>query len=227
MKEGRQTFVQTTTCTDHARRQHVVEVLEESLVLDLLVGEDEGDSLAFLASCAVQVLEVVQQVGHVVGPEETQSQNAEHSFFERSFSFFETLIINSQLRQIHCIFNVEIQSQKAKHSSSFFFEHSFFYNSHHKLSVKTKSLDNQRKTQSQNTEHSFFVTLIINCQLRQNHWIINVKHNHRTLNTHFFVTLIINCQLRQNHCLLNVGSRESKLGPLTQGSPEVWQHLCV
>ena len=85
LKEGRQTLVQTAMYTDHTRRQHVVEVLKESLVFDLLVGEDEGDSLAFLAGRAVQVLEVVQQVGYIVGPEETPSQNAQHSFLNTPF----------------------------------------------------------------------------------------------------------------------------------------------
>ena len=63
----------TTVCTNHTRRQHVVEVLKERLILDLLVSEDEGDSLALLASSTVQVLEVIQQVGHIVGPERTQT----------------------------------------------------------------------------------------------------------------------------------------------------------
>ena len=63
----------TTVCTNHTRRQHVVEVLKERLILDLLVSEDEGDSLALLASSTVQVLEVIQQVGDIVGPERTQT----------------------------------------------------------------------------------------------------------------------------------------------------------
>lgn len=40
--------------------QNVVHVLEEAFVLDLIVGEDEGDSLALLAGSAVQELQVLQ-----------------------------------------------------------------------------------------------------------------------------------------------------------------------
>ena len=60
----------TTVCTNHTRRQHVVEVLKEPLILDLVICEDEGDSMSISASCAVQVLEVIQQVGHTIRPAE-------------------------------------------------------------------------------------------------------------------------------------------------------------
>ena len=60
--------------TDLAGGQDVVHVLQEGLVLDLVVGEEEGDALALLACRAVQVLEVVQQVAHVVRPEGHRGQ---------------------------------------------------------------------------------------------------------------------------------------------------------
>ena len=49
--------------------EDVVHVLEEGFVLDLLVREEEGDAVALLAGCPVQVLQVLQQVGHVVRPD--------------------------------------------------------------------------------------------------------------------------------------------------------------
>ena len=51
-----------------AWRQDVVHVLQEGLILDLIVREEEGDSLTLLTCCAVQELHVFQQVGHVVWP---------------------------------------------------------------------------------------------------------------------------------------------------------------
>ena len=49
-----------------AGTQHVVEELEKSFVLDLVVGEYERDSFAFLAGDAIDQLEVVGQIGRIV-----------------------------------------------------------------------------------------------------------------------------------------------------------------
>ena len=54
--------------TDHAWRQHVVQVLQESLIFDLIISEDEGNSVPITTCCAVQVPEVIQQIGHIVRP---------------------------------------------------------------------------------------------------------------------------------------------------------------
>ena len=54
---------------DLAGAQDVVDVLEEALVLDLVVGEEERDALAVGTGHAVQQLEVLHQIVDVVGPE--------------------------------------------------------------------------------------------------------------------------------------------------------------
>ena len=63
-KKGRR----RSTTTDHARRQHVVQVLQESLIFNLIISEDEGNSVPITTCCAVQVPEVIQQIGHIVRP---------------------------------------------------------------------------------------------------------------------------------------------------------------
>lgn len=52
---------------DLSRWQDVVHVLEEGLVFYFVVGKEEADAFAILASCSVQSLQVVHQVGCVVG----------------------------------------------------------------------------------------------------------------------------------------------------------------
>ena len=52
--------------TYHTRGEDIVEVLKEGFLFDLLVCEEERDALALVASHAVQGLEVLQQVGHIV-----------------------------------------------------------------------------------------------------------------------------------------------------------------
>ena len=52
--------------THLAGAEHVVHELEEALVLDLVVGEDEGDALAVGAGRAEEKLQVVHQVTDVV-----------------------------------------------------------------------------------------------------------------------------------------------------------------
>ena len=51
---------------DLSRAEHRVDVLEEALVLDVVVGEDEGDALAIQPGIAEQNLEVIHQIGCVV-----------------------------------------------------------------------------------------------------------------------------------------------------------------
>ena len=60
--------------TDLAGGQDVVHVLQEGLILDLIVCEEEGDALTLLTRCAVQELEVFQQVAHVVRPVNSMRQ---------------------------------------------------------------------------------------------------------------------------------------------------------
>lgn len=57
----------TSHSTYHTRWEHVVQIFQKGLIFDLLVSEDEGDTLALLSGRAVQELEVFQQVGGVVG----------------------------------------------------------------------------------------------------------------------------------------------------------------
>ena len=46
--------------TYDSRREYIVEVLQEALLLDLLVCEDEGDAATLQSGCSVQVLQVVE-----------------------------------------------------------------------------------------------------------------------------------------------------------------------
>ena len=55
-----------------AGAEYVVEVLEESFVLDFVVCEDERDALALCAGRAVQELQVVHQIAHIVRSATTQ-----------------------------------------------------------------------------------------------------------------------------------------------------------
>ena len=54
------------THADLSWSDDVVHVLQEGFVLDLVVGEDERDSLSLLTGDPVQVLEVFHQVAHIV-----------------------------------------------------------------------------------------------------------------------------------------------------------------
>ena len=54
--------------THLAGAEDVVDELEEGLVFDLVVGEEERDALALGAGHAVQQLQVLHQVAHVVRP---------------------------------------------------------------------------------------------------------------------------------------------------------------
>ena len=67
MKCGRCEIITTgKVCSYLARTEHVVQVLEEGLLLDFVVCEDERDSLTSASCHSIQVLEVVHQVGSVV-----------------------------------------------------------------------------------------------------------------------------------------------------------------
>lgn len=59
---------------DLSRWQDVVHVLEEGLVFDFVVSKDEADAFAMLASCSVQTLQVIHQVGCVVWAGKEQSK---------------------------------------------------------------------------------------------------------------------------------------------------------
>ena len=59
-------FVSREKIGDLAGGQKVVQIFEEAFFLDLLVCEDEGDSLPLHSSHSVQVLEVLHKIGHVV-----------------------------------------------------------------------------------------------------------------------------------------------------------------
>ena len=52
---------------DLSRGEDIVDVLEETLVFDFIVGEEEGDPLALLPGCSVEHLQVVQEVVGIVG----------------------------------------------------------------------------------------------------------------------------------------------------------------
>ena len=52
---------------DLSRGEHIVDVLQEAFILDLIVGEEEGDALALLPSGAVEHFQVLQKVVGVVG----------------------------------------------------------------------------------------------------------------------------------------------------------------
>jgi len=54
---------------DLARAQDIVDELQERFVLDLIVGEQEGDALAIRTSNAIQQLQVFHQIVHIVRPE--------------------------------------------------------------------------------------------------------------------------------------------------------------
>ena len=50
-----------------SRGKDVVDVLKESLVFDLVVCEEEGDSFSLLTCCSVENLQVIQEVVGIVG----------------------------------------------------------------------------------------------------------------------------------------------------------------
>lgn len=51
---------------DLSRRQHIIHVLQEGLVFYFVVSKDEADAFSMLASCSVQTLQVIHQVGCIV-----------------------------------------------------------------------------------------------------------------------------------------------------------------
>ena len=55
-----------------ARRQYVVHVFQEPLVLDLVVGKDERDALALVAGRPVKKFKIIHQVGNIVRPEKAK-----------------------------------------------------------------------------------------------------------------------------------------------------------
>ena len=55
---------------DFSRGEDIVDVLEEALIFDLIVSEEEGDSLALLTGCSVEHLQVIEKVVGVVGARE-------------------------------------------------------------------------------------------------------------------------------------------------------------
>jgi len=65
--------------------EDVVHVLEEGFVLDLLVREEEGDAVALLAGCPVQVLQVLQQVRHVVRPDDMATSMQYQSSYTNNY----------------------------------------------------------------------------------------------------------------------------------------------
>lgn len=52
----------------------VVHVLQEGFILDLIVSENKADTFALLSSSSVQALQVLHQVGGVVGTTEKKTQ---------------------------------------------------------------------------------------------------------------------------------------------------------
>lgn len=62
------------TC-DFSCHEQLVDVLQESLVLDLCIREQEADRLALEASNLVQALDVLQQVGDIVGLRQNRARN--------------------------------------------------------------------------------------------------------------------------------------------------------
>lgn len=51
------------------RAKHVVEVFEKRLVFDIIIGEYKSNAVVFVTSRSVQVLQILQQVADIVGPE--------------------------------------------------------------------------------------------------------------------------------------------------------------
>ena len=58
----------TQTHTHLSGGQHVVQVLQERFVFDVVVSEQKGDPATLLASQSVQSLQVFQEVATVVSP---------------------------------------------------------------------------------------------------------------------------------------------------------------
>ena len=50
------------------RSKDIVDILKEAFLLDVLVGEEEGGALALDAARAVQHLEVLEEIIHIVRP---------------------------------------------------------------------------------------------------------------------------------------------------------------
>ena len=61
-------FVAVEEVGNGAGGEDAVEVLEEGLLFDVVVADDEGGALALDAARAVEDLQVLQEVGHVVRP---------------------------------------------------------------------------------------------------------------------------------------------------------------
>lgn len=77
---------------DLSRWQDVVHVLKEGLVFDFVVSKDEADAFAMLASCSVQTLQVIHQVGCVVwaGKEHNASYKYALQCFFLGFCYCQT-----------------------------------------------------------------------------------------------------------------------------------------
>ena len=56
------------------RGQHIIDELQEGLILDFIVCEDEGHTLSLQPSSAIQHLEVINQVGDIVSPTHTHKR---------------------------------------------------------------------------------------------------------------------------------------------------------
>ena len=60
-------FISSKQVGDLSRGEHVVDVLQESLIFDLIVREEESDSFSLLSCYSIEHLEVIQEVVGIVG----------------------------------------------------------------------------------------------------------------------------------------------------------------
>ena len=46
--------------------EHVVEILKEVLIFDLIISEEEGYTFTLMSGCPVQELQILHQITHIV-----------------------------------------------------------------------------------------------------------------------------------------------------------------
>ena len=61
------------------RAEHIIHILQEGFIFDLIVGEDEGDAFAFTACYPIQVFEVIHQVTWIVWPKSNNNTSLIHN----------------------------------------------------------------------------------------------------------------------------------------------------
>lgn len=99
---------------DLSRWQHIIHVLQEGLVFYFVVSKDEADAFSMLASCSVQTLQVIHQVGCIVW-----AGKEKHKINMHTLSSLITNFTASKTHPYVVKCNQKVQQQKTRSHKNF------------------------------------------------------------------------------------------------------------